>query len=641
MPHQAKKDKFIATLKQLNGSAGNQRLRETIGWAESTYDSVKSALVEDGLIVLGRGRGGSVALTQTSARAQVQPATRPPGARSQARNTGAHDAIAHPPTPATPKASRRTASSNAAGSDTASNRTAANNTAELGFEADLFKAADKLRGAMEPSDYKHVVLGLIFLKHISDSFETRHAQLLAKYPEDAEDPDQYAQDNIFWVPKEARWSFLQANATQHTIGRLIDDAMLKIESRNDSLKGVLPKDYARPSLNPVTLGELITLISNIPLGQEKGQARDVLGRVYEYFLSEFAGSEGKRGGEFYTPRSVVRVMVEMLEPYQGRVYDPCCGSGGMFVQSDKFAIEHGARIGEIAVYGQESNHTTWRLCRMNLAVRGIDADIQWNSEGSFHKDAHRDLKAHFILANPPFNISDWGGDRLRDDPRWAYGVPPAGNANFAWVQHIVHHLGPTGVAGVVLANGSMSSTQNNEGAIRKALIEGIDGAPGVVDCMVALPGQLFYSTQIPVCLWFLARDRSNGIARDKKLRDRRNDILFIDARKLGHMIDRTRRALSDADIARIARTYHAWRGEDDAGGYVDIPGFCKSATLDDVRAQDHVLTPGRYVGTEAVKQDDTPFPERFAALRAKLDTQFAESERLTEVIRERLAALVP
>ena len=387
---------------------------------------------------------------------------------------------------------------------------------DLGFEAELFKTADKLRGNMEPSDYKHVALGLIFLKHISDSFEAKRAELLADYPEGAEDPDEYAADNIFWVPKEARWSHLQASAKQPGIGKLIDEAMIAIEKRNESLKGVLPKEYARPALNAVMLGELIDLISGITLGQEKGQARDVLGRVYEYFLGQFAGSEGKRGGEFYTPRSVVRTMVEMLEPYKGRVYDPCCGSGGMFVQSEKFAEEHEGRIGDIAVYGQELNYTTWRLCKMNLAVRGIDADIRWNSEGSFHKDELRDLRADYILANPPFNISDWGGDRLREDVRWKFGVPPAGNANFAWVQHIVHHLSPSGTAGVVLANGSMSSTQSGEGEIRRALIEGVEGKPGVVDCMVALPGQLFYSTQIPVCLWFLARDRSNGVARNAK-----------------------------------------------------------------------------------------------------------------------------
>ncbi|MCA3644030.1 MAG: SAM-dependent DNA methyltransferase [Methylobacterium sp.] len=524
-------------------------------------------------------------------------------------------------------------------SERTTRRSTANRGGDLGFEAELFKAADKLRGSMEPSDYKHVALGLIFLKHISDSFEAKHAELVASYPDGAEDPDEYAAENVFWVPKEARWSHLQSNAKQPSIGKMIDEAMIAIEHRNESLKGVLPKDYARPALNAVMLGELIDLVSGIALGQEKGEARDVLGRVYEYFLGQFAGSEGKRGGEFYTPRSVVRVMVEMIEPYEGRVYDPCCGSGGMFVQSEKFVELHGGRIGDIAVYGQESNPTTWRLCKMNLAVRGIDADIRWNSEGSFHKDELRDLKADFILANPPFNISDWGGDRLREDVRWRYGVPPAGNANFAWVQHIVHHLSPSGVAGVVLANGSMSSTQSGEGEIRRALIEGVNGAPGVVDCMVALPGQLFYSTQIPVCLWFLARDKSNGVARNSKLRDRRNEVLFIDARKLGHMVDRTRKEFSDADIEKITQTYHAWRGESEAGAYEDVPGFCKAANLEEIKAHGYVLTPGRYVGAADAEEDDVPFEERFTSLHAQIEVQFAEAEQLTAVIRTRLAGV--
>jgi type I restriction enzyme M protein len=514
------------------------------------------------------------------------------------------------------------------------------NGGNLGFEAELFKAADKLRGNMEPSDYKHVALGLIFLKHISDSFEARRAALLEDdktFPKNAgtkpsEDPDEYAAENVFWVPKEARWSHLQANAKQPSIGKLIDEAMIAIEKRNETLKGVLPKEYARPALNAVMLGELIDLISGITLGKSKGESRDVLGRVYEYFLGQFAGSEGKRGGEFYTPRSVVRVLVEMLEPYKGRVYDPCCGSGGMFVQSETFAEEHEGRIGDIAIYGQESNYTTWRLCKMNLAVRGIDADIRWNNEGSFHKDELRDLKANFVLANPPFNISDWGGDRLREDVRWKYGPPPAGNANFAWIQHILHHLAPSGTAGVVLANGSMSSTQGGEDTIRRALIEGVDRAPGVVDCMIALPGQLFYSTQIPVCLWFLARDKSNGVARDTKLRNRRNEILFIDARKLGHMVDRTRKEFSDADIGKITHAYHAWRGEMGAGIYKDLRGFCKSATLEEIRGHGYVLTPGRYVGAADIEDNDIPFAERFLALRTELKDQLAAASLLDQKI---------
>jgi type I restriction enzyme M protein len=506
------------------------------------------------------------------------------------------------------------------------------NGSDLGIEASLFKTADKLRGNMEPSDYKHVALGLIFLKHISDSFELKRQQLLAEYPEDAEDPDAYLAENVFWVPADARWSHLQANAKQTTIGKLIDEAMIAIEKVNPTLKGVLPKDYGRPALNAVMLGELIDMISGIALGEGKDRARDLLGRVYEYFLSQFAGSEGKRGGEFYTPRSVVGTMVEMLEPYKGRVYDPCCGSGGMFVQSEKFVEAHGGRLGDIAIYGQESNYTTWRLCKMNLAVRGIDADIKWNSEGTFHKNELPDLRADVILANPPFNISDWGGERLREDGRWKFGTPPAGNANYAWLQHILHHLAPSGTAGVVLANGSMSSTQSGEGEMRRAMIEG-----EVVDCMIALPGQLFYSTQIPACLWFLAKDKSNGIARSRKLRDRRGEVLFIDARKLGFMVDRTRKEFSDADMAQISETYHAWRlGE----RYADVPGFCKSVSLEEIRGHGHVLTPGRYVGAEAAEEDDVPFAERFAGLQETLEQQFAQADQLSATIRERLAGVM-
>lgn len=504
------------------------------------------------------------------------------------------------------------------------------NGASLGFEAELFKAADKLRGNMEPSDYKHVVLGLIFLKYISDAFEARHQALLAEDPQAAEDRDEYLADNVFWVPKEARWSHLQANAKRPEIGLLIDEAMRAIEKENESLKGVLPKDYARPALNKVMLGELIDLFSRIGLGDEAHRAKDVLGRVYEYFLGQFAGAEGKRGGEFYTPRSVVRVLVEMLEPYAGRVYDPCCGSGGMFVQSEKFVEEHGGRLGDIAIYGQESNYTTWRLCKMNLAVRGIDADIRWNNEGSFHKDELRDLKADYILANPPFNISDWGGDRLREDARWTFGVPPVGNANFAWLQHIHHHLAPNGTAGVVLANGSMSSQQSGEGEIRKAMVEA-----DVVDCMVALPGQLFYSTQIPACLWFLARNKNPG----KGLRDRRGQVLFIDARQMGVLVDRTRRELTDDEIKKIADTYHAWRGEPDAGEYQDVPGFCKSATLDDIRKHGHVLTPGRYVGAATQADDGEPFAEKMARLVAQLREQQAEGAKLDAAIAANLREL--
>lgn len=504
------------------------------------------------------------------------------------------------------------------------------NGGDLGFEAELFKAADKLRGNMEPSDYKHVALGLIFLKYISDAFEAKHKALLAEDAAAAEDKDEYLADNVFWVPKEARWSHLKAAARQPTIGSLIDEAMRAIEKDNESLKGVLPKDYARPALNKVMLGELIDLISGIALGEEEHRSKDLLGRVYEYFLGQFAGAEGKRGGEFYTPRSVVRVLVEMLEPYRGRVYDPCCGSGGMFVQSEKFVEEHGGRLGDIAIYGQESNYTTWRLAKMNLAVRGIDADIRWNNEGSFHRDELRDLKVDYVLANPPFNISDWGGERLREDARWVFGAPPVGNANYAWLQHIWWHLAPNGTAGVVLANSSMSSNQSGEGEIRRTMIEA-----DAVDCMVALPGQLFYSTQIPACLWFLARNKNSG----KGLRDRRGQVLFIDARKLGVMMDRTRRELADADIQRIADTYHAWRGEPDAGEYADVPGFCKSARLDDIRKHGQVLTPGRYVGAEAQEDDGEPFEEKMRRLSALWREQQAEARRLDAAIDANLKEL--
>ena len=513
----------------------------------------------------------------------------------------------------------------------AQNDTAKNgNGGNLGFEADLFKAADKLRGNMEPSDYKHVALGLIFLKYISDAFEAKHKALLAEDAQAAEDKDEYLADNVFWVPKEARWSHLQANAKLPTIGTLIDDAMRAIEKDNESLKGVLPKDYARPALNKVMLGELIDLISGIALNEEGDRSKDILGRVYEYFLGQFAGAEGKRGGEFYTPRSVVRILVEMLEPYTGRVYDPCCGSGGMFVQSEKFVQEHGGRIGDIAIYGQESNYTTWRLAKMNLAVRGIDSDIRWNNEGSFHKDELRDLKADYILANPPFNISDWGGDRLREDVRWKFGAPPVGNANYAWLQHIYHHLAPSGTAGVVLANGSMSSNQSGEGDIRKAMLEA-----DAVDCMVALPGQLFYSTQIPACLWFLARNKNPG----KGLRDRRGQVLFIDARKLGVLVDRTRRELTDEEVQKIADTYHAWRGEKDTGEYADVAGFCKSASMEEIRKHGHVLTPGRYVGAAEQEEDGEPFEEKMQRLSALWREQRAKAAKLDAAIEANLKEL--
>jgi type I restriction enzyme M protein len=504
------------------------------------------------------------------------------------------------------------------------NGTAAN----LGFEATLWLAADKLRSNMDAAEYKHVVLGLIFLKYISDAFEEKHAQLVADSDADAEDRDEYLAENIFWVPKEARWSFLQSKAKQPEIGTLIDDANVAVERDNPRLKGILPKDYSRPALDKRRLGELIDLIGTIGLGSKEDQSKDVLGRVYEYFLSRFASAEGKNGGEFYTPRCIVDTLVTMLAPTEkSRIYDPCCGSGGMFVQSEKFIEAHGGRVGAVAVYGQELNHTTWRLCNMNLAIRGIEGQIAQGD--TLHDDQKKDTKADFVLANPPFNISDWGGAQLREDVRWVHGVPPVGNANFAWVQHFLHHLAPNGIAGFVLANGSMSSNQSGEGEIRKSIVEA-----DLVDCVVALPGQLFYATQIPVCLWFLARNK-----KDKKYRTRRGETLFVDARKLGTMTDRVHRELTDEDVAKIAGTYHAWRGDSDAEDYEDVAGFCKSAELDTIREHGHVLTPGRYVGAEDLEEDDEPFEEKLARLTADLARQRAESANLDIAIAQNLKEL--
>jgi type I restriction enzyme M protein len=525
-----------------------------------------------------------------------------------------------------------------------------NNGANLGFEKELWQAADALRSNMDAAEYKHVVLGLIFLKYISDAFEEQYACLAAAVddPESEyylrpnlrnrsqsiqtllEDRDEYSAKNIFWVPAEARWAYLKANAKQPTIGKTIDDAMIAIERDNPSLKGVLPKEYAHPRLDKQRLGQLIDLIGNIGLGDKASRSKDILGRVYEYFLSQFASAEGKKGGQFYTPRCVVNVLVEMLAPYKGRVYDPCCGSGGMFVQSVAFVKAHATGKGngsrtkaDVSVFGQESNHTTWRLAKMNLAIRGIDGNLGKEHADSFHSDLHPDLKADFVLANPPFNDSDWRGDLLKDDKRWKYGIPPIGNANFAWVQHFIHHLAPTGLAGFVLANGSMSSNQSGEGEIRKNIIEA-----DLVDCMVAMPGQLFYSTQIPVCLWFIARDKKNG-----RFRDRRGETLFIDARKMGTMIDRVHRELTDEDIRKIADTYHAWRGDKDSKQkYKNLPGFCKLATLDEMRSHSHILTPGRYVGTAEVEDDDDSFDEKMERLTKALREQMAEAAKLNEVI---------
>lgn len=500
------------------------------------------------------------------------------------------------------------------------------------FEKSLFRAADKLRKNMDAAEYKHIVLGLIFLKYISDSFEELYAKIKNKEEgfEDAnpEDADEYRAENVFFVPQIARWSYIYAKAKQPSIGKDLDDAMEAIEKENQVLKGILPKVYARPNLDKTALGGLIDLVGNIALGTEVAKSKDLLGKVYEYFLGEFANAEGKRGGQFYTPKSIVRLMVEMIEPHSGRVYDPACGSGGMFIMSEKFIESHQGKVDDISIYGQESNQTTYRLCRMNLAIRGIDgSQVKWNTEGSFLNDVHKDLKADYILANPPFNDSDWSGHLLQNDPRWQYGMPPAGNANFAWLQHMLYHLSPKGVMACVLANGSLSSQTSGEGEIRKSLIE-----HDLVDCIVALPKQLFYNTGIPACIWFLSRKRSgNG---DRK---RNGEILFIDASEVGYMADRTHREFGDEDIAMIANTYHEWRSKE--GRYEDKKGFCKSATLEEIRKHNHVLTPGRYVGIPDEIDDGIPFEEKISALTATLKGQMEQEEKLNEEIKKQLGKI--
>lgn len=500
-------------------------------------------------------------------------------------------------------------------------------TANLGFEEKLWSMADKLRGSMDSGEYKNVVLGLLFLKYVSDSFEEKYAELKQDEYADPEDQDEYLAENIFWVPKEARWSYIKDNAKKPEIGQLIDKAMVAIEKENLSLQGVLPKDYARPALDKVRLGETIDLFS-FKVGDKESRSKDVLGRVYEYFLAKFASAEGKNGGEFYTPSSVVRLLVEMLQPYKGRIYDPCCGSGGMFVQSEKFVEEHQGKLGDIAVYGQEFNPTTWKLCKMNLAIRGIDGNIGSHNADTFHSDLHKGLKADYILANPPFNIKDWGGDKLREDVRWQFGVPPIGNANYAWIQHMYSKLAPSGTAGFVLANGSMSSNTSGEGEIRKNLIE-----EDKVECIVTLPGQLFYSTQIPVCIWFISKDKLKT-----GKRKRNNEILFIDARKLGFMADRTHKEFSVEDIKYIADTFHKWRGTANEK-YEDVQGFCKSTAIDDIRNNDYILTPGRYVGLKEVEEDGEPFEEKMARLTSELSERFAKSKELEDQIRQSLGGI--
>jgi len=502
------------------------------------------------------------------------------------------------------------------------------------LEVVLWKAADKLRKNIDAAEYKHVVLGLIFLKYISDSFEAHYNLLVLGEGEfagaDPEDRDEYTAYNVFFVPENARWSFLLNQAKQPNIGKLVDDAMEAIENDNPQLKGVLPKVYARQNLDPTSLGELIDLIGNIALGDAKSRSADVLGHVFEYFLGEFALAEGKQGGQFYTPKSIVSLLVNMLEPYKGRVFDPCCGSGGMFVQSEKFVESHQGLVDDISIYGQESNQTTWRLAKMNLAIRGINSEhVKWNSEGSFLNDAHKDLKADYIIANPPFNVSDWSGEQLVGDARWQFGTPPVGNANFAWMQHFLYHMSPKGQAGVVLAKGALTSKTSGEGEIRKALVS----EANVIDCIVNLPAKLFLNTQIPAALWFMRRDRVGST----KYKDRSNEILFIDARNLGHLINRRTKVLSDEDIKLITDTYHNWRNKD--GEYEDVAGFCASVPLEKVAELDYVLTPGRYVGL-ADDEDEFDFKERFTSLKAEFEAQLAEEAKLNQAIAENLAKVI-
>ena len=485
------------------------------------------------------------------------------------------------------------------------------------IEPKLWAAADKLRGNISSSDYKYVVLGLIFLKYVSDAFDQQYKKALSENF-DPEDRDFYTADNVFWIPKEARWDNLVSNAKQPNIGVLVDEAMEGIERDNATLKGVLPKNYAREALDKRRLGELIDLFTNISF--DSADAKDLLGQVYEYFMGMFADSEGKHGGEFYTPRSIVKLLVEMLEPYNGRVYDPACGSGGMFVWSEKFVQEHQGRINDIAVYGQELNETTWRLAKMNMAIRGIDADIRRGD--TLMKDAFPDLKADYILANPPFNISDWGQEHLQDDVRWKYGMPPKGNANYAWIQHFIHHLSPRGTAGFVLANGSMSSQSSGEGEIRKQLI--LDNK---VDAIVTMPSQLFFNVAIPCVLWFVSRDRAN----------RSGKTLFIDGRNLGKMVTRRNRELTPEDITKVSKAYHDFKTQN--GEYEDIAGFCKVADLEEIKEHDYVLTPGRYVGSEAVDEDDEAFAEKMERLTTELNEQFVKSHELEQKIKENLTKI--
>jgi type I restriction enzyme M protein len=605
-------------------SMGNQRAQSELGWQSSNrYDAAKQLLLATGEIAVGRGRGGSIRRLNVDAADTSMAAGHEDKAAKDPSLGGATNQ-------AVPKRPVRSAKS---------------------LEATLWDAADELRGRMDSAQYKHVVLGIIFLKYVSDTFMVRHRELarLVGDPDSdyfmpnesakksvLEDRDEYTAEGVFWIPEGHRWDDLRKAAKQPDIGKRIDAAMEAIERENPTLKGVLPKNYTQRELSPEGIGGLIDTFSRQDLAAEEYSELDVLGRVYEYFLGQFASNEGKKAGEFYTPRSVVQLLVEMLQPYHGRVLDPACGSGGMFVQADKFVAAHGGSRNDISVFGQESNPTTWRLAKMNLALRGIEGNLgpQWRD--SFHADAHPDLRADFVIANPPFNDSKWGGERLRQDVRWKYGVPPVQNANYAWLQHFLHHCAPTGTVGTVLANGSLSSQQNGEGEIRKAMVEA-----DVVECIVALPPQLFYGTQIPVCLWFLTRNKA-GVRNGSGTRPRQGETLFIDARQVGHMETRTLRALSDEDVLRISDTYHAWRGTDTSSGqeYADVPGFCRAVTTTEIADHAYVLTPGRYVGSEAAEDDGEPLEEKIVRLSAEIRDGFKKREDVQAAVIAALDSLV-
>ncbi|MFJ4397541.1 type I restriction-modification system subunit M [Pseudomonas sp. NPDC089396] len=633
---------LLAAVPEDGGSIGNQALYERLksqftGLSEEQFWELRDALIGEGVLVKGRGRGGSVL------RAQAAGASLAAQALSKARERFE---------PAVAEVSASYVVETAASKGKVVKVQAA--TSIEAMEKTLWATADKLRANMDAAEYKHIVLGLIFLKYISDSFAGRRAELERKLTDEndeyylgdddpevlnaeLEDRDYYREVNVFWVPEVARWESIRAAAKQVDIGKRIDEALAAIEAENPKLKNILDKRFARAQLPDGKLGELVDLISTIGFGDDAGKARDLLGQVYEYFLGQFARAEGKNAGQFYTPASIVKTLVAILNPHHGKVYDPCCGSGGMFVQSEKFIETHGGKLGDVSIYGQESNPTTWRLAAMNIAIHGFEGNLGKEPADSFLRNQHSDLRADFVLANPPFNISDWWHGSLEGDPRWVYGTPPQGNANYAWLQHMLYHLKPSGRAGIVLANGSMSSSQNSEGDIRRAMVEA-----DVVEVMVALPGQLFFNTQIPACLWFLAKDKRHVLSIGGI--DRSGQVLFIDARKLGTSISRVQVELTDADIERIASTVAAWRGEAlDEGGqvgeYADVPGFCRSVTLADIAEHGHVLTPGRYVGAEEVEDDDEAFAEKMQRLTQQLGEQIQKGEVLDQLIRQKLGGL--